>query len=359
METGPEHSTVGITIPWRTIFKIAAACLLGYLAVQLRRFIELLLLSILIAIAFRPLVQWTARHRWPRWTVVLLCALILFGSTGLFFGLLVPTIGSQGSQFVAELPSFKENLLQHLPATGILRNLANQIFGASAFSNPGPLLKRVAAWGSAGLERLTEFFVVLILALYFTAQGGELCRWLAAFLPEPQRRKMAAASDEITTVVCHYVAGNLLTSVFCAVYAFIVLKVLHVPGAILLAILAAVFDLLPMIGFFLFTIPAVLVALTVSLKTALLVAALYVAYHLAESYFIVPKVYGNRLRLSELTVLISCLIAGLVAGVTGVLLALPMVACYPIVERYWLQPYLNPDTVKLHEEIDAEEFPRK
>ena len=101
-----------------------------------------------------------------------------------------------------------------------------------------------------------------------------------------------------------------------------------------------------MIGFFLFTIPVILVALTVSLKTALLVAALYVAYHLAESYFIVPKVYGNRLRLSELTVPLSCLVAGLVAGVIGVLLVLPLVACYPIVERYWLQSYLNPDTVK-------------
>src|SRR5205085_4519515 len=112
-----------------------------------------------------------------------------------------------------------------------------------------------------------------------------------------------------------YVVGNLITSVFAAGYAFVVLQMLHVPNAALLAILAGIFDLLPIIGFFLFIIPAVLLALTVSAKAALFVALLYGAYHLAENYFIVPKVYGNRLRLSTLVVLVSCLAAGLLAGV--------------------------------------------
>src|SRR5581483_1217449 len=62
---------------------------------------------------------------------------------------------------------------------------------------------------------------------------------------------MAAASAEITGVVCNYVVGNLLTPVLCASHVFIVLKVLHVPGAVLPATLATVFDLLPMTGWLL------------------------------------------------------------------------------------------------------------
>jgi predicted PurR-regulated permease PerM len=81
---------------------------------------------------------------------------------------------------------------------------------------------------------------------------------------------------------------------------------------------------------------------------------LYGAYHLAENYFIVPKVYGNRLRLSTLTVLIACLAAAALAGVIGVIIALPLVACYPIVERIWLRPCLEGDTVRKHEQVDAE-----
>jgi predicted PurR-regulated permease PerM len=359
MPTNPEPPRMEIMVPWRTIFKIFAACLLAYLAMLLFRFIELVLLSILIAIAFRPLLRWTEKHHWPKWTAVSASALVLFGSTALLFGLLVPIVSSQGLEFVKKLPTFKDNLLEHLPATGPVRNLANEILSARAFSDPQPLIKQALAWGGAGLERVAEFFVVLILAIYLVAEGGRVYRWLLAFVPESQRRKMGPASEEITEVVGHYVAGNLFTSLVCSIYAFIVLAVLHVPGAALFAVLAGVFDLLPIIGFFLFTIPATLVALTVSLKTALLVAALYGAYHLAENYFIVPRIYGNRLRLSELTVLVACLAAGLVAGVIGVLLVLPMVACYPIIERYWLQPYLRPDTVKEHDKIDAEEFPEK
>jgi predicted PurR-regulated permease PerM len=146
--------------------------------------------------------------------------------------------------------------------------------------------------------------------------------------------------------------GQLITSLICGVLAFAVLAFLKVPSALLLAVMAAVFDVLPMIGFFLFTIPAVLMAWTVSAPSAAIVAGLYVGYHLVENYFIVPKVYGDRLRLSTLTVLISCLAAGIVAGVVGIIIVLPVVASYPVVERLWLRPYLQPDTVEKHEEID-------
>jgi predicted PurR-regulated permease PerM len=89
------------------------------------------------------------------------------------------------------------------------------------------------------------------------------------------------------------------------------------------------------------------------------VALLYAAYHVVENYFIVPKVYGDRLRLSTLTVLVCCLAAGLLAGVAGVILVLPIVASYPILERIWLQPYLQRGTVQKHDQIEAEEHPEK
>ena len=88
-------------------------------------------------------------------------------------------------------------------------------------------------------------------------------------------------------------------------------------------------------------------------------AVLYVAYHIIENYFIVPKVYGDRLRLSTLTVLVCCLAAGLLAGIVGVILVLPIVASYPILERIWLQPYLQGGTVEKHEKLEAEEHPEK
>lgn len=140
-----------------------------------------------------------------------------------------------------------------------------------------------------------------------------------------------------------------------AAYVFGMRKLLHVPDALLLAALAGIFDVLPIIGFFLAVLPAAAVALAVAPGTAFLVFALYLAYHLVENYFIVPKIYRDRLRLSTLTVLVSCLAGALLAGVTGAIAILPIVASYPIIERVWLRPLLESDTVATHEAIDEHE----
>jgi len=163
---------------------------------------------------------------------------------------------------------------------------------------------------------------------------------------------MDKAGQDFVSVVYSYMAGQLITSVICAVYSFISLTVLRVPDALLLAALAGICDVLPIIGFFISVVPALMLALTVSPTTALGVLLLYVAYHGIENYFIVPKVYGNKLRLSTLTVLISVVAAGLLAGVIGAIAILPLVASYPIVERIWLQRRLEPDTVDKHKQID-------
>lgn len=341
-----------ITISWGTILKVLLACLIAYLVVTLSRLIELLLLSLIIAIAFRPLLVWTEKHHWPKWCGILLCGVVLFGVTGVVFGLFIPTVSQEGTALIQKLPAFRQQFLQEMPQRGPIRNMVDHLFSAPAFLDPQPLLRRLVSWSSYAVEKLVEFFIVLILSLYFIADGERVYEWLVALLPGKQRGKVAAASDEVTSVVSHFVAGNLITSVICAVYAFTVLQILGVPDAALLAVLAGIFDLLPLIGFFLFTIPAVIVAFTVSPMAAGLVAILYAAYHVIENYYIVPKVYGKRLRLSTLTVLIACLAAALAAGVIGVLVVLPVVACYPIVERIWLRPYLEPDTVPRHEEID-------
>lgn len=358
-ENGSAGSRFEVTVSWGTLFRIAAACLFGYLAVQLHRFLLLLVLACLIAIAFRPLMQWTAGRGWPKWVGATFCALILAGLTGLVCGIMAPTIGNQVPALIEELPALKEHVLKWLPEGGRMRNLATEALNQPPFTDPKPLLGRVMTWGGAALAHVVEYFIVLILAFYFVLDGERVYQWLIAFFPQHHREKVNAAADEITSVVGHYIAGNLLTSLLAAVFAFVVLQVLQVPGAALLAILAGVFDLLPIIGFFMFTIPAVLIALTVSPKAAVLVAMLYGAYHLLENYVIVPKVYGNRLRLSTLTVLFWCLAAGLIAGVIGVVIVLPLVASYPIVEKIWLRPYLERDTVKQHQEIDDREHKPK
>lgn len=335
--------------------KVLVAGLLTYLAITLWPLLSLLLLAILIGITLFPILLWMRRRGLPDWSGLLLISLLLLVSVGLFAGYVIPTIGSEGAEMIKKLPTFQQEVIPRLPAP--LRDAANKLLVSASFSNPEPLLKQFLAWGTVAVQSLGEFLLVLVLAVYFVADGERVYRWLLAFLPELHRKKLGEATVEIGTVVSSYMLGQLITSLLCGVFVFTILSVLHVPSAALLAVIAAVFDILPLIGFFLSIIPAMIIAATVSPATAGLVLLLYGAYHLIENYFIVPKVYGNRLRLSTLTVLVSCMAAGLVAGVVGAIIVLPMVASYPIIERIWLRRHLEEDTVTKHAQIDAEEHP--
>jgi predicted PurR-regulated permease PerM len=92
--------------------------------------------------------------------------------------------------------------------------------------------------------------------------------------------------------------------------------------------------------------------LTVSSATALLVAGVYVAYHMAENYLIGPRVYGGQLRLSNLAVLLAFAVGAELFGILGALLALPVAAMYPCVEDVWLRDYLGRDAVDTHRRIE-------
>ncbi len=92
--------------------------------------------------------------------------------------------------------------------------------------------------------------------------------------------------------------------------------------------------------------------MTVSPITAELVVVLYSVYHVFESYFIVPRIYGSSLRLSTLTVLLALIVGGTLQGMIGAVVIPPIVAAYPIIERIWLRAYLAPDVIADHRALE-------
>ena len=152
-----------------------------------------------------------------------------------------------------------------------------------------------------------------------------------------------------------YVRGNAATSALAAVVAYIFLLIAGVPAPLLLALLTGLFDFVPVIGVFLTAIPMVLLALTVSTWVAIATAAFNALYNTVETYYITPKVYGNQLRLSSLAVILAFAIGGELGGVIGALVALPIAAMYPTIEKIWLADRLAPEVVADHRRIERSE----
>ena len=90
----------------------------------------------------------------------------------------------------------------------------------------------------------------------------------------------------------------------------------------------------------------------------MLTLALWVIYHGIENYFIAPWAYGTRLKLSDLAVILAFVVGAELAGVIGALIALPIAALYPTIERIWLREQLPDDTIREHKLIEGTE-PRR
>jgi predicted PurR-regulated permease PerM len=130
---------------------------------------------------------------------------------------------------------------------------------------------------------------------------------------------------------------------------------MNVPAALLLALLAGLSDFVPVVGFFLSAAPALVLGFAVSVPVGFAVAGFYVLYNAIETYYISPKVYGSRLQMSNLAVIGAFALGAELGGVVGALIALPLVAIYPVVEDMWLRDRLGPDVVGDHRRIEQSE----
>jgi predicted PurR-regulated permease PerM len=293
------------------------------------------LIAILIAVMLDPVVVWLEAHRVRKTIGVLAISVIVFGLLIAFLFVLLPAIGRQVAEVSKQAPALLQRLGIQMPALPPTRDL----------------LLRGAVAGKFAIAGLAAIVFVLVVAMYLLVEGRMAFAWLITFAPRLHRKRIDKTAREMSEVVLAYMRGNVITSIICAAYVLVVLTVLHVPLTLLLAVIAFVFDFIPVVGTIAMIAPAALLALTVSPLRAMLVVAAYLAYHLIENYLIIPRVYGNQMRLSTLTVILAIAVGGTLQGVIGALLALPIAAAYPIVERIWLRDQLPSDTVERHEEL--------
>lgn len=345
-----ENKTVKVElhIPVATIVKVLLTALVVYLLILLMPIVVTLFLATMLAVTLYPILEYLKAKGLPAWVGVSAVAGSIVLGTGLIFTMILPPLFEQSSLLVENLPQLKQHFLSHIPASGPLHNMALEAMGQVEKLDGSKIAEPLFSVGQVALGGFTEIFLVLIFTIYLLTDGPRALNWILAFFSAERREKLTLTAFETSKVISAYVAGQGITCLICGIYAFIVLSILKVPAALMLAIIAGIFDILPVLGFFLSGIPALLLAMTVSPLTGLLVAGLFILYHAIENYFLIPKIYGNRLRLSDLVVLVSLLAAGTIGGIIGAIVILPLVASYPIIERIWLVNILGKTVVKKH-----------
>jgi putative heme transporter len=348
----PRVAEVRLRVPVSTILAllIAAACVWALL--KLIPSLILLVVALVLAVTLWPVADRLERRGFSRPLSVALVACGMLVVVGTFVLLVLPPLATQTLELATNLGAYRRNVQAHLgPGHPLLARLMSEIFDLPSSPEVATSLNRPLAWGQMAVESAVAAILVLVLSLYLLLDGKRTYAWLLAYVPRRHRGKMAETVPAVSEVVMAYVQGQLLTSLLYGSFAFAVLTFLHVPSALPLAVLAAICDVLPILGVFLSTIPAAFFALTVSPFAAAAVVVLYLLYHALENYLIVPRVYGRRLRLSPLVVLLALVVGGSLYGVLGAVLILPLFAAYPIIEKIWLADYLSDEVVADHAEL--------
>jgi predicted PurR-regulated permease PerM len=344
-----EPQRMEIVIPTTTILKLVAAAILIWAALLLWPQLMLLYLSIILAVAFEPVVDWLDGHGLSRGVAVATCAVLALGALTLFAVLVLPQTVEQLHEVIRKLPQLQQQIRQEIEPKD--PTLKKWVAGALEFPSGGEAaikLSSVLSIGSATVAGVMTTAVVFIVTIYFVIDGMRMYAWLLAYVPRKHRAKMAETVHEVCAVIRAYVRGQFVACGLFALFAMVLLTFFRVPAAAPLALFAGVCDLVPMIGIIIAVVPAAILALSTSKIAALAITVAYLLYHQFENYVIAPRVYGSRLRLSTLTVLLTLIAGFTLWGLMGAVMLLPIVAAYPTIERIWLADYLGKQVIADH-----------
>jgi len=335
-----------LEIPWRTILKLIAAVAFVWLWLELWQILLVFVVAILWAVTLYPVVAWLQARGLSRSTAAVGVGVLLLALVGGFLFVTWSSLSDQ-SRYLAENAGAIQSKLTGL-APPWLRDAVSGERTAALASQAGPEALRIAKSAISAVIVIALGFVVMV---YLLIDGQRTRDWCVAFVPQAKRARAERTLDEAGDVMSTYLRGNMITAALAGVFVFVAMSLLKVPAALLLALFAAVFDFIPIVGVLLAGIPAAALGLTVSGTVGIAALGLYVVYHVIEAYVIAPRVYGGRMELSHLAVILAFAIGAELAGVIGAIIALPLAAIYPTIERIWLRDELPADTVQKHRRI--------
>ena len=329
-----------IDLPVITIVKVVLTIGLILLLGQIWQILFLVFLGMFVAMVLARPVSWLQDRGLPRGFAIAGVLGSVIAVFVIILWIVTPGLVSQIRQFWIDLPATIETALAW--AAQRWPELYEQAVAWSeeqqqSFDVGGIDVRGVLSQGVDLIAGIINVVIVLIIAVYILADQGQSLAGIYQWMPPDRARKLQRTFPAVAKVVNGYVTGQAINSTLFAIFTFALLTFLDVPSALVLALIAAVGDAIPQVGVFLATIPAVLLALTVSLETAVIVLVAYAVYQQIENYVTSPRIFSQTLELRPLVTLIAILVGGKLLGIVGVLLALPVAAAIPAVTAIWLE----------------------
>ncbi|TAM71254.1 MAG: AI-2E family transporter [Microbacteriaceae bacterium] len=305
--------------------------------------------ALFLALGLEPVVGFVERRKVPRWAALLIVVVVLIGLLSLLVWAIVPIIVDQSTQLVKQVTRFVQtgtyqtwyhDLQRQFPAVNF--DSALQQAWSYIQKNVGGITGGIL---QAGIGIISGFFgavVVLILTLYFTASLNNIKRATYQLVPASKRARFSDLAEQISESVGKYVMGQVTLALCNGVLSAIFLTIIGAPFPLLLAVIAFLFSLIPLVGTLSGSVVIVLLSLLLASPLTALVAAIwYVIYMQIEAYVLSPNIMNRAVAVPGAVVVIAALAGGSLLGILGALIAIPVAASIMLIIKQVVIPHQN------------------
>ena len=348
MDELPESREIRIT-PMSFLLGAGVVLLAVFIAIIASRIVSvlvLLFLGILLAESIRPIANKLQTWKIPRGAAVLIVYLLLaLALTGIGL-IIIPPLVVQVRGFDRLTPQLIEWIEREVPRLyqisvdlGFDDDQLREL-GTSLTSTITQLIGTLAAVPFQVLGFLFGVVSVLVIGFFWMSATERLNRSVIALLPPKRAAAVRGLAAELSLRAGGWVRGQVILMVFIGTVTFVGLFVLDVPYPVALATWASLMEIIPIIGPFLGAIPAIIVALTISPWVALATAILYVIVQQLENNILVPKIMERAVGLHPILVMVGVLAGGVLYGILGIVIAVPLMAAMQVLVMRLLVPWL-------------------
>lgn len=333
----PKKITFDISL--LALVKIFCLFLIVFFLFFVRDVILIVFVSLILASAFDPWIDFFQKHRIPRGLGILIIylAIVLIIAGSIY--LIIPPITIEIKELSKDFPFYWEKLSGSIESFrsysddhGWTQTIQDRLNDAQA--NVSAL--ETAAGGVfstvfAFFGGIFSLLVVMVLTFYLTVEEHALKRMLRSLVPVKYQPYITHLVNRIQEKIGRWLRGQLVLSLIIFLLSWFGLTILGVKYALVLAIFSGLTELVPYLGPFIGAIPAVFIALTQSPGLALGVIVVYLIIQQLENNIIVPKVMQRAVGLNPIITIIAMMVGFKLAGILGIIIAVPAATALNIV----------------------------
>lgn len=293
----------------------------------------LVYVAALFAVGLSPMVtaierfRIAGRFRAPRWAAILSIYLAVLAVFVLAGSLVLPPLVAQARALWADMPRLLDQWQGWLIQRGVIG--VELSIGEAVRQTPiggADVVETIVSGISGFVGGVFGFVTIPILTFYLLLEGAGIAASFVRLFPRRTRPRVETVCRRASVKVSAWLAGQLTLGVMIGLTAGIGLWLFDVPYFYVLALIAGIGEMIPVVGPLLAAVPAVGVAFSVSPMTALFVALFFLAQQQIENHVLVPRVMQRQIGVSPVVVIVALLVGGSLLGMVGALLAVPTAA---------------------------------